>query len=193
MPGSTGKHLRLEDGRAIEEGLRDGSSAGAIAERIGASPSTVTREVKANRTLKERRGRPGASLSVRCAKRSGCERVGSACEGCASELTRCRDCRTRQCIEARHPGRLSGCALDVDEAPVHLIGLSGPRVEPLAAAALRVGGGELALCRHQVGVRGDVVLDGGLASLVTLARDALEYDLRVGDVLGQHRHPRLGL
>lgn len=98
MPRSTGKHLGLEDRRAIEEGLRDGSSAGAIAERIGASPSTVTREVKANRTLKERKGRPGANLSVRCAKRPGCERAGSACEGCASQLTRCRDCRTRQCI-----------------------------------------------------------------------------------------------
>ena len=98
MTRSSGKHLSIEDRRVIEEGIAEGRSAGEIARRVGASPSTVTREVKANRTLREKKGRPGASLSVRCAKRGSCERVGTACEGCATRLTMCRDCRTRSCI-----------------------------------------------------------------------------------------------
>ena len=98
MPRSSGKHLSIEARQVIEEGIREGRSAGEIARRVGVSPSTITREVKANRTLREKKGRPGANLSVRCARRPDCARAGTACERCASRLTMCRDCRARQCI-----------------------------------------------------------------------------------------------
>lgn len=83
----------------IEEGMGRGDSARKVAREAGTSPSTVTREVKANRTLKEKRRTPGANLSVRCARGKECTRVGSACDGCSSRAVRCRDCRTRSCIE----------------------------------------------------------------------------------------------
>lgn len=98
MPRQSGRHLSIEARQEIEEGIRDGRSAGEIARRVGVSPSTVTREVKANRTFRYKKARPGANLSVRCARRGDCSRAGTACEGCPTRLTMCRDCRTRQCV-----------------------------------------------------------------------------------------------
>ena len=94
------KHMDKDSRVIIEEGIRRGDSARKIAREAGVSPSTVTREVKANRTLKEKKRAPGANLSVRCARRKECPRVGTACAGCSSRAVRCRDCRTRSCIDA---------------------------------------------------------------------------------------------
>ena len=85
---------------AIEEGIGNGDSCRAIASLIGVSPSTVTREVRSNRTVTERARGDGAKLSVRCARYRECERVGRACRGCKSSFVRCRDCRTRSCIDS---------------------------------------------------------------------------------------------
>lgn len=57
--------------------------------------------------------------------------------------------------------------LHVDEAPVHLIALAGPGAVAATAVALRFDR-ELALCRHQVLMVGDVVFDGGQAAFVAL-------------------------
>ena len=94
------KHMDKDSRVIIEEGIGRGDSAWKIAREAGTSPSTVTREVKANGTLKEKKWTPGANLSVRCAHRKECTRVGSACAGCGSRTVRCRDCRARSCIDA---------------------------------------------------------------------------------------------
>ena len=85
--------------------------------------------------------------------------------------------------EARDSEHASGPVLDIDESPVHLVGLAGRCGESPAAARLRVGAREPPLRGNQVGMRGDIVLHGGPAALVALAPDALENDLGVGDAL----------
>ena len=85
--------------------------------------------------------------------------------------------------EAGDPRPLPAGALDRDEAPVHLVGLSGRRPEALPAAAPR---GRLPPLRgHEVPMRGDVGLHRGEAAGVALAEQPLEYHLRVGDALPQ--------
>lgn len=51
MSGGKRKHLDLGARRAIEEGIESGLGAREIARRIDVAPSTVTREVMANRTV----------------------------------------------------------------------------------------------------------------------------------------------
>ena len=48
MPERPGCHLDYDDRCVIEEGIEAGLSASAIARRLEVSPSTVTREVKAD-------------------------------------------------------------------------------------------------------------------------------------------------
>lgn len=94
------KHMDKDSRVAIEEGIRNGDSCRKIAASAGVSPSTVTREVRSNRTVTERPRREGARLSVRCEHYRECDRVGKACEGCRTSYVRCRDCRTRSCIDS---------------------------------------------------------------------------------------------
>ena len=42
MPESKGKHLTLENGKVIENGVRDGLGCRAIARRLHVSPSAVS-------------------------------------------------------------------------------------------------------------------------------------------------------
>lgn len=100
MKDAKGRHMDKDSRVAIEEGINNGDSARAIAAAVGVSPSTVTREVLANRTVAEPGRRAGANLSVRCARYRDCERAGTACEGCKSAATPCRSCRTRSCIDS---------------------------------------------------------------------------------------------
>ena len=100
MRGGKRKHMDKDSRVAIEEGIRNGDSCREIARVVGVSPSTVTREVRVNRTVTERPRRDGAKLSVRCARYRECARVGVACEGCTTGYVRCRDCRTRSCIDS---------------------------------------------------------------------------------------------
>ena len=94
------KHMDKDSRVAIEEGICNGDSCRKIAESAGVSPSTVTREIRNNRTVVERPKRDGAKLSVRCARYRTCEHVGKACEGCKTSYVRCRDCRTHSCIDS---------------------------------------------------------------------------------------------
>ena len=103
------KHMDKHSRVAIEEGIYNGDSCRMIAESAGVSPSTVTREVRANRTVTERPRRSGAKLSVRCVRYRECDLVGKACEGCKTSYVRCRDCRTRSCIDTCQHFELRMC------------------------------------------------------------------------------------
>ena len=98
MTRKKGKHLSRENREVIEAGIRNRDSARAIAKRIDASPSTVTREAKAHRTVREKRLSPKENASLRCANREFCQASGTACPKCSTALTNCKDCRTRRCI-----------------------------------------------------------------------------------------------
>lgn len=94
------KQIGIDQRDVIARGLNEGWSARRIAASIGVHPSTVTREVKANRTVRERpRGRSLAPAS-RCARYRDCDRAGTACPGCRSAATRCKRCRTRSCTDS---------------------------------------------------------------------------------------------
>ena len=84
MPERPGCHLDYDDRCVIEEGIEAGLSASAIARRLEVSPSTVTREVKANR-----HGRPSRAKAVRparkCANYDGCRRFRDVCGSCSQE------------------------------------------------------------------------------------------------------------
>jgi len=98
MPKSKGKHLTKENREVIEAGVREGASSRKIGKQIDVSASTVTREVKTNRIVREKKAPVGAKLSIRCAKYRDCQASGTACEKCSTRLTACKDCRTRSCI-----------------------------------------------------------------------------------------------
>ena len=100
MAKKSGKHLSREKREVIESGVRNGEPAGSIARKIGVSTSTVTREVKAHRTVREMRAAPAGRASSRCANRRSCDAVGTACPGCSTALTRCRSCASRRCIDS---------------------------------------------------------------------------------------------
>jgi IS30 family transposase len=111
MPESKGKHLSKENREAVEDGIRTGDSARKIAKRIGVSASTVTREVKRNRTVREKKPAHGARLSIRCMGYRGCQASGTACEKCSTRLTTCKDCRARSCIDTCPDYRRAMCAV----------------------------------------------------------------------------------
>ncbi len=98
MSKSGGKHLTLEQREVIEQGILDAEPAAKIARRIGVSTSTVTREVKAHRSIKSKKMSVHDKASLRCEKRKTCSMSGSACEKCLTQYTNCKDCKTRRCI-----------------------------------------------------------------------------------------------
>ena len=108
MPESKGKHLTLEDREVIEDGIRDGLGCRAIARRLHVSPSTVSREVEANRSMRlsfRKDFRPAQN----CVHYRECEEVGTACGGCPTYKTRCRACRSRKCIDSCAKFELRKC------------------------------------------------------------------------------------
>lgn len=98
MPKSKGGHLTLEDREVIEDGIRDGMGCRAIADAIGVSASTVSREVRQNRTRRlslRRDFKPAQN----CIHYTACREVGTSCEQCCTYKTACRSCKSRKCIE----------------------------------------------------------------------------------------------
>ena len=100
MPESKGKHLDKDDRHVIEDGIRDGLSAREIARRLKVSPTTVTREVLTNRTVRPPK-RKDMSASKRCAKFHDCQRHKDVCEVCLADrrTLSCRRCRTVKCFD----------------------------------------------------------------------------------------------
>jgi IS30 family transposase len=111
MPKPKGRHLSKEDREVVEEGIRAGDSARRIAKRIGVSASTVTREARHNRTVREKKPVHGAKLSIRCMGHRSCQASGTACEKCSTRLTACKDCRTRSCIDTCPDYRRAMCPM----------------------------------------------------------------------------------
>lgn len=101
MPERPGAHLDYDDRCAIEEGIAGRASASSIARRIGVSPSTVTREVRANRWSRERKS-SSVRVSRKCALFESCRRKRDACESCAQEGRRqaCRLCGLVVCCDS---------------------------------------------------------------------------------------------
>lgn len=102
MPEGKGKHLTLQDREIIEDGVRNGLGCREIADTLGVAPSTVSREVKQNRTRRLSL-RKDFKPAQNCIRYATCLEAGSACGECATYKTKCRDCKSRKCIE--HCGR----------------------------------------------------------------------------------------
>lgn len=95
MPESKGMHLTSENREVIAEGIYVPESAGKIARKINVSASTVTREVKKNRTIKEKATR--GKKSTRCVHYRDCQQSGTACSKCLTYYTTCKHCKTHDC------------------------------------------------------------------------------------------------
>ena len=109
MTGRSRRQLTIDQREVVARGLHESWSARRIASSIGVSPSTVTREVRANRTVRQRDRRRSVSLAARCAGYRDCGRAGGACPGCASTAVRCKHCRTRSCIDSCPDFELKMC------------------------------------------------------------------------------------
>lgn len=103
------KHVDKDGRVAVEEGVYNGEFCRSIAKAAGVSPPTVTREIRRNRTTRERPRRDGAKLAVRCARYRSCEHVGRACTGCGTSYVRCKGCETRSCIDSCPDFELKTC------------------------------------------------------------------------------------
>lgn len=97
MPKEKGKQLTFDDRCEIEEMLRDGASFRAIARRLGVSPTTVSNEVRLNRTFSKAR-RFSERAQARCAKYGEC-RVVMLCFKCTSGAASCKRCPKKRCYD----------------------------------------------------------------------------------------------
>jgi IS30 family transposase len=96
--------LSLSDRKKIEEALDEGRSLRAIATLIGRDVSTVSREVKANRSV--RSGKPSKAA---CREKDWCKRV-SLCGKCRHEGAYCPGCPTTDCRDVcAHYAERSRC------------------------------------------------------------------------------------
>ena len=95
---SRGKHLNKDQREAIQNFLGEGRSASYIARALSVSVSTITREVRNNRSLQPTR-RKLSRRAVKCKHYNSCLDVGTACEKCASPYTPCAKCKTKVCID----------------------------------------------------------------------------------------------
>lgn len=86
------KHLDIHARARIQRGVEKGESFAAIARDLGVATSTVSREVRTNRTWHVPKGKRWNL----CAHRADCDRAG-VCGGCG--LARCRSCAKVRCWE----------------------------------------------------------------------------------------------
>lgn len=93
MPERKNKHLTITDRIEIEKGLSAHESFTRIARKIGVATSTVSREVKQNRTM----SRIEKKTFNLCANKGEC-RATNACGGCASPIGMCKGCRKVKCF-----------------------------------------------------------------------------------------------
>ena len=93
MPKGKGKHLDITDRVCIEQSLKEGMSLAAIARALGVSTSTVSREVKTNRTFYLTKGH--CKRHDLCVHYPDCAVMGLCSVQCARTL--CKKCRSAQC------------------------------------------------------------------------------------------------
>lgn len=72
------RHLTLSDRIQIEQGLNQGLTFKAIASMIDKDPSTISKEVRKHRTIKQHKS---ASIFPRCAREKTCTITG-LCDHC---------------------------------------------------------------------------------------------------------------
>lgn len=99
MPRSSGKHLSKARRELIEEGVRSGRPARNIAAMLDVAASTATREVKANRTIREPKRKRSEKLFLKCAHHADRQESGGACKNRTARYTTCKHCKTRDCID----------------------------------------------------------------------------------------------
>ena len=92
MPRGKGKHLDISDRVTIERSLKEGDSLSQIARVLGVSTSTVSREIRQNRTFYLVRSSIKREL---CVHYGECAVTGLCDVGCAR--TACKRCRSNQC------------------------------------------------------------------------------------------------
>lgn len=97
MPEKRGAHLTLEDRYVIQEGLVQGWSFREIARRLGVTPSTVSREIKANRVLKKAISAHGYRSGM-CAHQAACT-IKALCDPCRYDKRECKRCQRKSCVE----------------------------------------------------------------------------------------------
>lgn len=88
MPEKKNKHMTIADHIEIEKGLSQNESFASIARRIGVSTSTVSREVKQNRTFSAI-DRKTFNL---CVHKNECKRT-NVCGACPEGPAKCKGCR----------------------------------------------------------------------------------------------------
>lgn len=96
-----GTHLTLEDRKCIQHGLEDGRSKAAIAQELGRSPSTISKEVLKHRFLK-------STSAYGRGTRYFCQNSGKfkECYGCKKE---CEHFSERQCKRRERIGVCNKC------------------------------------------------------------------------------------
>lgn len=89
-----GKHLDWQDRQEIQKGLRERRSFREIADIIGCSPDTISKEIRCHRYHKERKSIPGSYVKPnRCKYRDNCRRR-DVCQKKKGHKCRipCREC-----------------------------------------------------------------------------------------------------
>ncbi len=97
MPKEKGKQLTFDDRCEIEEMLKEGKSFRAIARKLNVSTTTVSNEVKLNRSTVKARNASQKAQS-RCARFEECRVVG-LCYKCSSHAASCKRCPKKHCYD----------------------------------------------------------------------------------------------
>ena len=104
------KHLTLEDRKAIQEGIEKRLSKTAIAKSISKDPTTVAKEIRRHRTVKQRNR---FNSPVICAKLKECKKTRKSCsESCIDYVEHPCSMRDRSTGACNHCEKVSRCWLD---------------------------------------------------------------------------------
>ena len=95
MPEKKGAHLGFDDRREIEDMLKEGGSFREIARKLKVSPTTVSNEVRLNRTFSKPKAVP-QKAQARCSRYKDCRKV-MLCRACASRASACKRCGRKRC------------------------------------------------------------------------------------------------
>lgn len=107
MPEEKGKQLTFDDRCEIEEMLKAGESFRKIAGALGVSPTTISEEVRKNRTFFKPQSFTDKG-QARCVNYSKC-RVVMLCHACTSGAASCKRCPKKHCYDLCRDFEQSRC------------------------------------------------------------------------------------